>query len=146
MFCEMCGQQTNKVIRIRVEGAVMEACEKCARLGTPVDPPRKEPAQYQVKIPSPVFNPPPKKVPIQKRPAKPVARQPDVEHVEINPDFASIIKSAREKMSWTQDDLASKMMEKKNVLSSMERGVLRPDVKTARKLEKILGVSLLETL
>lgn len=54
------------------------------------------------------------------------------------------IKSARERIGWTQDDLAKKIMEKKNVLSSIERGALMPDLKTARKLEKTLGIKLIE--
>ena len=47
-------------------------------------------------------------------------------------------------MSLTQEELALKMMEKKHVLANIERGDLKPDIRTARKLEKLLKITLLE--
>ena len=44
----------------------------------------------------------------------------------------------------SQDDLAKKIFERKNVLSNIERGELLPDISTARKLEKVLNIKLLE--
>ena len=35
-------------------------------------------------------------------------------------------------LSLTQDELAAKLLEKKNVISSIERGDLLPEIKTAR--------------
>ena len=61
------------------------------------------------------------------------------------PEYAQIVREARERLSWTQEDLASKLLEKKNVLSKVERGELQPDIKLARKLEKLLDIRLLES-
>ena len=47
-------------------------------------------------------------------------------------------------LAMTQDDLAKKIFERKNVLSNIERGELMPNISTAKKLEKILDVKLIE--
>ena len=44
----------------------------------------------------------------------------------------------------TQEELALKLMEKKHVIANIERGDLKPDIRTARKIEKLLKVTLLE--
>ncbi|MCL4332093.1 MAG: multiprotein bridging factor aMBF1 [Candidatus Thermoplasmatota archaeon] len=146
----MCGEKTPKVTRVRIEGAVIEACDRCAKLGTPVDPPKKAPVTYTFS--KPAYSPPRPRATAPARPQRRRSTQAvrpdrmDLDHVEVTPDYAEIIKTAREKMSWSQDDLAAKLMEKKNVLSSIERGALRPDIKVARKLEKLLGIKLIETI
>ncbi len=146
----MCGEKTGRAIKVRIEGAIMAVCEKCAKLGTPIDPPKKETPAYVISKPQvqsyvPSRNPAPAR-PIHNKPVHIRKREPNLEDVEISPDYAEIIKEAREKMSWSQDDLAAKLMEKKNVLSSIERGALRPSIKIARKLEKLLGIKLVEAV
>ena len=67
-----------------------------------------------------------------------------MEDYDIVEDYAELIKNKREEMQMTQDDLAKKIFERKNVLSNIERGELLPDINTARKLEKVLNIKLLE--
>ncbi len=59
-------------------------------------------------------------------------------------DYARLIKSKREQMGMTQEELAQKILERKNVLSNIERGELLPDINTAKKLEKVLNIKLIE--
>jgi putative transcription factor len=47
-------------------------------------------------------------------------------------------------MGWSREDLAEKVYEKVSVIGRVESGKMVPDIKLARKLEKILNVSLLE--
>ena len=74
---------------------------------------------------------------------KPV-RKENIEELDVVEDYANLIKNKREEMQMTQDDLAKKIFERKNVLSNIERGELLPDISTARKLEKVLNIKLLE--
>ena len=74
---------------------------------------------------------------------KPIRRE-NVEDYDVVEDYAELIKNKREEMQMTQDDLAKKIFERKNVLSNIERGELLPDINTARKLEKVLNIKLLE--
>lgn len=141
--CEMCGSKVPKLIKVRVDSAVLMVCEKCAKYGTPL--------QKKQEAPNPVvFQRPLAKPRVAQNAKKATQRKPDgnadIEDTVVVEDYGEVIKSAREKMGWTQEDLAKRIMERKNVLSSIERGALMPDVKTARKLEKALGIRLLEKI
>ena len=81
---------------------------------------------------------------VKHTPARPRQKEADIENLYVVEEFPRLIKEAREKMSWTQEDLAKKLMERKNVLSNIERGALVPDIKFAKKLERVLGIKLLE--
>lgn len=146
MECEMCGRKIDKPHKVRIENTILSVCDSCSKFGVPVEA-RK--SQYlgnsgisqeniAVKIPE-------KKVtysPAAKRRPRPSARRENIEDLDIVDNYAELIRNARSSLSWTQEDLAKKLLERKNVLSNIERGELLPDIKTARKLEKILGIKL----
>ena len=75
---------------------------------------------------------------------KPVHRE-NVEELDVVEDYADLIKAKREEMNMTQDELAKKIFERKNVLSNIERGELLPDIATARKLENVKEGSVIAT-
>ncbi len=150
MECEMCGKKTTKTNKVRVDHAILNVCDSCAKFGEPVSPshgydrvkyddqnkitvtiPEKKPA-FTRTTPRPKSRPPPRK-------------RANIEELDIVPEYAELIREARSKLSWTQEDLAKKILERKNVLSNIERGELLPDIKTARKLEKALGIKLVES-
>jgi putative transcription factor len=79
--------------------------------------------------------------PVKQRPRK--HKGDDVEKYQVDPDYAEIIRNGRERLAITQDELAMKILERRNVIASIERGVLMPEIKVARKLEKLLGVKIL---
>lgn len=148
MECEMCGKKVPRTTKIRIDSAILNVCDSCARFGKPVDSVRSynplqtnhESPVHSVTMPEkPKYFPPVTK-------SKPVHKKPkeDIENMDIDPDYASIIKEAREKLSWTQEELAKKMQERKNVLSSIERGDLLPDIRIAKKLEKLLEVKIIQ--
>lgn len=144
----MCGKKINKPNKVRVDHAILNVCDSCAKFGTPLDPshgydklkpgssgdmtvtiPEKKPARIQASKP---------------RPKAPPRRRANIDELDIVPEYADLIKEARSRLSWTQEDLAKKILERKNVLSNIERGELMPDIKTARKLERALGIKLVE--
>ncbi|EQD75169.1 transcription factor, partial [mine drainage metagenome] len=114
--------------------------DSCARFGKPLDPVKKE--VRQVVIEKPAVRPVATYVPKVKKPK--VQKRSDQEDLFVAPEYAQIIREARERLSWTQEDLAAKMLEKKNVLAKVERGELQPDMKLARKIEKLLDIKIVE--
>jgi putative transcription factor len=70
----------------------------------------------------------------------------DIESLEPIPDFHILVREARSKMGLTQEQLAEKILEKKNIISSIERGGYIPEIRTLRKLEKFLKIQLVEKI
>lgn len=146
MECEMCGRKVDRPHKVRIDNAILNVCDSCSKFGTPVDARRSYNAlekgianqSMAVKIPEKK----PSYIQPAKRRPKPRAGRENIENLDIVEDYAERIKSARSKLSWTQEDLAKKLLERKNVLSNIERGELMPNIKIARKLERLLGITL----
>ncbi len=135
--CELCGRPiVGKAYRVYVEGAELTVCNVCyikvvSRKNTSytsVVSVRKQ------KIAQPHTKP---KLPFRRTPSL------DVEY-EVVEDYAQRIKSARERLGWSLSVLAQKVKEKESVLRRIEQGRLTPPIDLAKRLEKILGIKLLE--
>ena len=123
MRCEICGKKVvGTPVRVKIEGSVMQTCQECSKFGKV----QKEPQRA-----------------IRKRtpPRLPRYKEPSNEVLE---DFNTVIRKARENLGWSRENLAEKVYEKVSVIGRIESGKMVPDIKLARKLEKILNVSLLE--
>ncbi len=147
----MCGKQTNKLIKIKIDGAILNVCEDCARFGEPVEEKKYNSLSetLTIKFPEKKIIVPqhkkPFKKPLNRDNPKKIYRKPEnIENLDIVEDYARLIKSKREQMGMTQEELAQKILERKNVLSNIERGELLPDINTAKKLEKVLNIKLIE--
>ena len=144
----MCGEKSQALVKARVEGAIVSVCNKCLRFGTPITTIRSvkqdTPSDFTGKVTMQVKEKPV----ILGKPRgsmnKGTRKSQGDDELEVVPDYAHIIREAREKMGMSQEELALKMMEKKHVLANIERGSLKPDIKTSRKLEKLLNVVVLE--
>jgi len=136
----MCGKNVLKTQKVLVEGTVLMLCDSCAKFGKILDPPKNE--VKPVIIERPQVRPVTAYLPKQKK--QPVRKATDQDELFIAPEYAQIIREAREKLAWTQEDLAAKLLEKKNVLAKVERGELQPDMKLARKIEKLLDIKIIE--
>lgn len=55
-----------------------------------------------------------------------------------------LVRQAREKKGWSREELAAKIYEKASVVSRIESGKMIPDIKLAKKLEKIMDLILIE--
>ena len=124
-----------------IDGVTMKVCHDCAKYGKEVK-----------KMPVAVHR---EQVPQSAQPrnfihvaSPPQARRKPLDNVEdsVEPiiDFGKTIKKRREEMGLSQEELASKLQEKKNLVAKIEREEIRPDKQTARKIEKIMGVRILE--
>lgn len=142
-YCEMCGKQTQMVNKVRIDGSILNTCEDCSKFGTPVDSLK---SARNIRIPE-AHNA--VQIPVKTRPVpmpKPHMKQrrtEDVEKYQIDPDYAEIIRNARTRLAITQDELALKVLERKNVIANVERGVLMPEIRVAKKLERLLGIKIL---
>ena len=123
MRCEICGKKViGRPIRVKIESSIMQTCKECSKFGK-------------------VQKEPPRPIKQRTAPRRPRYREPSYEVVE---DFNTVIRQAREKQKWSREDLAVKVNEKASVINRIESGRMVPDIKLARKLEKILKVTLLE--
>ncbi|MEK6905852.1 MAG: multiprotein bridging factor aMBF1 [Nanoarchaeota archaeon] len=113
--CDMCGKQGN-LLTADVEGVEMTVCQNCARFGT-----------IKRKVDT-VFVP--QKKMHQEQPLR------------VTANYASLLRQAREKQGLSQEDFAHSLQEKESIVAKWEQGRMQPSVEVARRLEKILGVSL----
>lgn len=117
--CEVCGRNVARTRRSEIDGVILEVCDNCAGLGEE----REEPKKLYVR------------------------REIDYgeleEPKELVPDFAPMIRRAREKRNLTQDEAAMKMGLSHQIYKRIENG-LKPDEATARKIQKFYGINLYE--
>lgn len=132
MECEICGTDIKgNPIRVIVEGTVLDVCSKCAHYGKPQD--KWTPVSRKMA--------PTERVIVTHRPKRDAF---DKLEDEILPDYARVIKKARESQGLTIEDLASKMMEKATLIRKIEREELVPEDTVRKKLETTLNIKLTE--
>ena len=59
-------------------------------------------------------------------------------------DYAHVIKEGREKKKLTQEELALNIKERHSLIHNIESSGLKPSLELAKKLEKYLGITLIE--
>jgi len=116
--CEMCGKSTELVIA-DIEGVELKVCDACSRFGT-----------VRKRVDARSFIP---------RPAKPEGPQ-----FKVVDEYASLLRSAREKKHLTQQEFATFLQEKESVLAHWEAGTAKPQIDAARRVGKTLGITLVE--
>ncbi len=65
---------------------------------------------------------------------------------ELLSDYGFAIRRAREARGMSQEELALAIKEKASLLKKLEREDLRPEDSVRKKLERVLGISLTETI
>jgi len=135
MICELCGKDVPRLHRVVIEGVIMNVCDDCAKFGKEL---KKNEVPKDVKyVPPEVIR--------ERLERKQRRRYRDIDEEEVLvEDYAERIRKARESMGLTQDELAKKILEKKTVISKLERGEMHPDDKLIKKLEKTLNIKLKE--
>ena len=132
MECEICGTNIKgNPIRVTVEGTVLDVCSKCAHYGKPQD--KWTPVSRKMA--------PTERVIVSHRPKRDAFDKLDD---EILPDYAHVIRKARESQGLTIEELASKMMEKATLIRKIEREELVPEDTVRKKLETTLNIKLTE--
>ncbi len=111
----MCGRQGG-LVTAEVERVEMNVCQNCAKFGT-------------IKIRADAVRVSQKKM-HKEQPFRVVSQ------------YASVLRQAREKQGLSQEDFARFLQEKESIVAKWEQGRMQPSVDVARRLEKILGISL----
>ena len=129
MQCEMCGSSAEELFKTNIEGTTINVCKKCSRYGKVVE---------MVKV---VFIPEKRQEERRKEQLKTVE---DETIFVITPNYTTIVKESRERLNLKQEELAKKINERDTIISKIETGTIEPSMKVARKLEKFLGITLVE--
>ena len=130
MPCELCGRDFKGCRVAIVDGVKMMLCPDCIRHGESITE-TKTPATVEKFVSQRLKKSEPKD--IYKNMEK-----------ELVSNWPEIIKKAREKKGLTREKLGFKIGERTVTISKIENGDLRPSDKVIAKLEKELGISLME--
>jgi putative transcription factor len=136
MQCELCGTTVaGPGKKVRIEGADLQVCMACARYGTEVQEPRPGPRRYGPSAPA-------------ARPgAQPVRHRRDLFDQlvgELVDDYGERIRAARVEKGMTTKDLALATKEKELLIKKIEKGEFVPEDAVRTKIEKTLGIRLLD--
>lgn len=145
MLCEMCGDESDSVIRVSVEGSILSVCPKCAKFGKPLATPATSSSGggWSSSGGGPTSDVQDRVGSHQKRMAERdlYTELPDL---ELAPDWNQRIRIAREKMGLTQEQFGARINEKVSVVHKLESRAMVPPDALVRKLEKTLKVRLTE--
>lgn len=129
MRCEICGKKLqHEPIKTKIDGSIMLTCKECSKFGKVQKEPPKPKRQGAQRT--------------QRTPRKVQRTRESTEEVIEN--FNEILRKAREKKGWSREELAEKINEKASVVNRIESGKMVPDLKLARKIERIMKVVLIE--
>ena len=131
--CEMCGKKVG-TRRYMVEGTVMNLGMECSKYGTPMDSPAPAGSQAAVQQG------------LQRREQRMTSRNVyDAQTAEVLvADYGVRIHKAREAKGWSHEHLGNKVSARVPELKHIESGKLRPGDDLIKKLERELGITLLE--
>lgn len=134
MQCEMCGKEFPSLKRATIEGALMSVCGGCVRFGV-----EQVGHQAEVTGKSKVVEA------LQSRQQRMKARDIyDQMEESLAEDYQERIRAARVRRGLTPEQLSEKLSEKRTTIAHVESGALHPSDTLAKKLEKELGIKLLE--
>ena len=132
MLCEMCGTESASLETRKVSGSVLRLCSSCGEMGSQTS--FRESIGHRAYVAQA----------LEKR--KQRERYEDIEPDEyvLVSNYGSMVRRAREKKGLDHASLASKISEKKSILTSVESGNMKPNEKLIKKLENSLGIKLVE--
>ena len=132
MLCEMCGSESAMLSSRKISGSVIQVCSSCVDLGS--EPTHRESIGHRAYVAQT----------LQKRNMK--RRYSDIEADDkvLISNYGAVVRKAREKLGIDHATLASKISEKKSIVTSVESGNMRPNEKLIKKLENFLKIRLME--
>ncbi len=126
----MCGSN-GFMLKAEVEGSVLTVCKNCSKYGKVISQIREETVKEKKKK---------QKITVE----RPTKSKKEIMFI-ITKDYAKKIKDKREQLGMKQEDFAKMLNEKESVIHHIEQGKFKPSIDLARKLEKKLKISLIET-
>lgn len=141
--CEMCGTEIHeRPIEIKIEGAVLAVCGRCAKHGKRVDsrPTRITRPTTQVRTVSKPRSPTPRRT----TPSTPYRGSMGGGTGELVSDYTERIRLVRQKMKLTQKEVSIQTKISTAVLQSIEIGKVRPTDDIRKRIEKFFNIKLTE--
>ena len=129
MNCDLCGKTEENLNKALIEGVELDVCPACSKFGKIIAPVRRYSPKEQHKM-------------VQRAQQNAVRKEEKIELLVEN--YAEIIKKRRESMGLSQKDFALKLNEKESTIHHVETGTFEPPLGMAKKLEKFLGIKLVE--
>ena len=116
----------------KISGSVIRVCSSCGDLGS--EPTHRESIGHRAYVAQT----------LQKRNMKRRYSDIDTDDKVLISNYGAVVRKAREKLGMNHATLASKISEKKSILTSVESGNMRPNEKLIKKLENFLRIRLME--
>ncbi len=120
MNCEMCGKET-ELMKAIIEGTELNVCSSCGSFGKIIGR---------------------AKVDVQRK-TMPKPAQIE-EELSIVPGFGRIVRQKREEMGLNQKEFSMRLSERESIIHKIENEEIEPAMALAAKLEKALGIKLIE--
>lgn len=127
--CDLCGKVEENLHRTLIEGVDLNVCRDCSKFGKVLAPVKRYTPKEQHRM-------------MQGAQQNQAPKEEKIEIIVEN--YAELVKKKRESMSLSQKDFAIKLNEKESTIHHIETGRFEPPLGMARKLEKILGIKLVE--
>ena len=118
----------------KISGSVIRVCSSCGDLGS--EPTHRESIGHRAYVAQT----------LQKRNMKRRYSDLDTDDKVLISNYGAVIRKAREKLGMDHATLASKISEKKSIVTSVESGNMRPNEKLIKKLENFLKIRLMENV
>ena len=132
MLCEMCGAESAVLVPRKVSGSILQLCSSCGGLGSETS--YRDSIGHRAYVAET----------LEKRQQKNRYEEIEPDEFVLVKDYGSIVRKAREKAGLNHSSLASKISEKKSILTSVETGKMTPNEKLIKKLENYLKIKLTE--
>jgi len=137
MPCELCGRECKGGKEAIIDGAKMFVCPDCMKYAEGFVP------QEPIRTSGP---PPPPRHPVKKQNVERDIYKEKAMGRELVTNWNHLIEQARKKKGLTREELGFKIGERTVTIAKLENGDLRPSDQTITKLEKELGIQLMEEI
>lgn len=130
----MCGKDVPSLRRATIEGTVMSVCGGCVKYGVEIAGPKTEVTGRSSITQA-----------VQKRATR--GRERDIYQdmqEELKPEAGKLVREARQRKGWTTEELAKRISEREANVKHVESGTLHPDDSLVKRLERELGIKLME--
>lgn len=138
MPCELCGRECKGGREAIIDGAKMFVCPDCIKYAE--NQVQEEPIRTSQPSQTQRFT-----IKKTQKPERDIFKDKEMEK-ELVPNWNHLIEQARKKKNLTREELGFKIGERTVTIAKIENGDLRPSDQTIIKLEKELGISLMEEI
>jgi len=125
--CEMCGLHSRRLMKCKIEGAMLNVCQECGELGERVIEPRPE--RFVRRQPVEI---------------KPYVGRESGEEAQLEPEYAERIREGLQKRNLTAEMFAKLVQVRVPYFKRIVRGEAKPDKEASRKIEFGLRIRIIQ--